>query len=306
MSTNSRLSPSAVRKRFPKVVLLDNVELPPPIEFDVEDDATAVTKLPESKSSFFCGTQPREVALMFLKQYFDAFDADKRDPLMDAYHDSCRFSLSVALSNRGSNERLHLWMPDSRNLLRTARERQATLLRSGKLEVLGALARLPKTRHDSNSMTVDVPVANERLMQITVSGVLKEREERHSPIRAFTRVFVIVPFGGGFCVINEMLSVTTATTEQIKAAFKVAAPTPSPSPIPHVQTVPGVAPPAAGVVSEEVQKQMTIQLAAVTGMNGYWALKCLQENAFNYDRSLVVFNQLKLEGKVPAEAFVPA
>ncbi|KAF0296691.1 Programmed cell death 6-interacting protein [Amphibalanus amphitrite] len=96
---------SAVRKRFPKVILLDNVELPPPIEFDVEDDAAAVTKLPESKSSYFCGTQPRDIALMFLKQYFDVFDADKRDPLMDAYHDNCRFSLSVSLGHRNSNER---------------------------------------------------------------------------------------------------------------------------------------------------------------------------------------------------------
>ncbi|XP_043204068.1 nuclear RNA export factor 1-like isoform X1 [Amphibalanus amphitrite] len=297
---------SAVRKRFPKVILLDNVELPPPIEFDVEDDAAAVTKLPESKSSYFCGTQPRDIALMFLKQYFDVFDADKRDPLMDAYHDNCRFSLSVSLGHRNSNERLNLWLPDSRNLLRTARERQAALLRSGKLEVLGALARLPKTQHDSNSFTVDVPVANERLMQISVSGVLKEREERHSPIRAFSRVFVIVPQGQGFCVVNEMLSISVATPEQIKGAFKAAAPTPSPSPIPHVPVVPGVAPPPVGVVSEDVQKQMTVQLATVTGMNPHWALKCLQENSFDYDRSLLVFNQLKVEGKVPPEAFLPA
>ena len=46
-----------------------------------------------------------DIALMFLKQYFDVFDADKRDPLIDAYHDGCRFSLSVALGNRGNNER---------------------------------------------------------------------------------------------------------------------------------------------------------------------------------------------------------
>ncbi|XP_037073313.1 nuclear RNA export factor 1-like [Pollicipes pollicipes] len=207
---------SAVRKRFPKIVLLDNVELPPPIEFDVEDDSVAAKKLPESKSSFFCGSQPRDIALMFLKQYFDVFDADKRDALMDAYHERCRFSLSVSLPPRNSSDRLHTWMSDSRNLQRTARERQAALLRSGKLEVLGALARLPKTQHDSNSFTVDVPVANERLMQISVCGVLKEREERHTPVRAFSRVFVIVPHGQGFCVINEMLVVTPATTEQIK------------------------------------------------------------------------------------------
>ena len=34
--------------------------------------------------------------------------------------------------------------------------------------------------------------------------------------------------------------------------------------------------------------------------------RCLEENAFNYDRALQVFNQLKLENKVPPEAFLPA
>lgn len=52
------------------------------------------------------------------------------------------------------------WMQDSRNLLRVSRERQGSLLRNGKLEVLGALARLPKTQHDTNSFTIDIPVAN--------------------------------------------------------------------------------------------------------------------------------------------------
>ena len=56
-------------------------------------------------------------------------------------------------------------------------------------------------------------------MQISVSGVLREREERHSPVRAFSRVFVIVPHGQGFCVVNEMLSVTAASSEQIKVRW---------------------------------------------------------------------------------------
>lgn len=46
-----------------------------------------------------------DVALMFLKQYIEVFDADKRDQLIDAYHEQCRFSLVVCLPSRGTVEK---------------------------------------------------------------------------------------------------------------------------------------------------------------------------------------------------------
>lgn len=58
------------------------------------------------------------------------------------------------------------------------------------------------------------------LIVASVTGVFRERGERNALIRAFQRVFVIVPSSTGFCIVNEQLHVTSATPEQVKSAFK--------------------------------------------------------------------------------------
>ena len=55
---------------------------------------------------------------------------------------------------------------------------------------------------------------------VSVTGVFRERAERNAMLRAFQRVFVIVPSAAGLCIVNEQLHVTLATSEQIKSAFK--------------------------------------------------------------------------------------
>lgn len=54
---------------------------------------------------------------------------------------------------------------------------------------------------------------------MSVSGLFLEQGPRtNQPLRSFSRVFVIVPFGAGFCIINEQLFVTNATEEQSKVS----------------------------------------------------------------------------------------
>lgn len=56
---------------------------------------------------------------------------------------------------------------------------------------------------------------------MSVTGIFRERVERHSHIRWFQRIFVIIPSSsGGFCIVNEQIHITCATPEQIKASFK--------------------------------------------------------------------------------------
>jgi nuclear RNA export factor len=55
---------------------------------------------------------------------------------------------------------------------------------------------------------------------MSVSGLFLEHGPRtNQPLRSFSRVFVIVPFGAGFCIINEQLFVTNATEEQSKVSL---------------------------------------------------------------------------------------
>jgi hypothetical protein len=52
---------------------------------------------------------------------------------------------------------------------------------------------------------------------MSVAGIFLERDaSKNQPVRSFSRVFVIVPFGDGFCIANEQLFVTNATDEQKK------------------------------------------------------------------------------------------
>lgn len=288
---------SAVRKRFPKVVLLDDVELPPPVKFDLDDSETEI-KLPPPCRTFFSNAQYSDIVLAFLKQYFEVFDSDKRDALVDAYHDCGNFSLSVVSSKASGIEKFQSWVSSSRNVLRVSLERATSLLRCGKLSVVGALARLPASQHDTSSFSVDVPLANERLMQAVVTGVFREREEKHQPIRAFSRSFILVPFGAGLCIVNDMLQIQHPTSEQIKGCFRVTAPTPSPSPVPTA--------PSASPAAIQSRDEMIRSFCAFSGMNLEWSTKCLEENAFNLEASAQSFNRLKLEGKIPEAAFVQA
>ena len=95
-----------------------------------------------------------------------------------------------------------------------------TYLRKGKLAICAFLAELPKSEHDVTSFTLDIPFATERLMSFTVSGIFREPENQGGTagqiIRHFNRVFVVVPHGQGFCIVNDMLYVTIPTHRQKK------------------------------------------------------------------------------------------
>jgi hypothetical protein len=56
-----------------------------------------------------------------------------------------------------------------------------------------------------------------KLITISVAGLFLERGlSKDEPLRSFSRVFMIVPHGDGFCIINEQMFVTNATDEQRK------------------------------------------------------------------------------------------
>ena len=95
-----------------------------------------------------------------------------------------------------------------------------TYLRKGKLAICAFLAELPKSEHDVTSFTLDIPFATERLMSFSVSGIFREPENQGGQagqiIRHFNRVFVVVPHGQGFCIVNDMLYITIPTHRQKK------------------------------------------------------------------------------------------
>jgi nuclear RNA export factor len=290
-----------VRKRFPKVLKLDGVDLSPPILFDVNEDF----RMPASKGHYVRTEDAKSMARQFLEQYFQLYDSDNREQLVSAYHSEAMFSMTSTYppgQSSTTTPKLMNYISDSRNLLRVKDSvRRQKLLYQGKMAVVTGLSKLPKTQHDPHSFTVDVTLFTPQVIMMSISGLFLEQGPRtNQPLRSFNRVFVIVPFGAGFCIINEQLFVTNATEEQSKVAFKTSAPIAVSPPAP----LPVAASPPVTLVDESAKQQLMETFAAQSGMNVAWARKCLDETGWDIQQAMYVFTELNKQGTIPAEAFI--
>lgn len=277
---------ASIRKIFPKLQQLDGKELPKEISFD-DDEVTASTDIPASIPKMVKNEAASGVVLTFLEQFFKLYDSDNRQPLLDAYHESAMFSLSAY----GRHEQLSSYIPESRNLKRVEYEKKRhDLLRRGRLSVVAFLSKLPKTEHDMNTFTLDVPFTSESLMTFTVTGCFRERDTKQSNIKHFNRCFLVVPQNAGFCIINETLFICAATDISNRKAFV------NPPPVVAV---------AAPVPEIDVAAKQTLALAfsEKSGMNIEFSAKCLEENSWDFDKAAVVFSEAKAKGIIPPEAF---
>ncbi|CAH0686369.1 unnamed protein product [Spodoptera exigua] len=293
---------SDVRKKFPKLTKLDGVDLPPAIGFDVLEDVS----LPPRQQSFLVDPAGQDFVREFLTQYFAIYDADSRQPLLEAYHEHATMSMAASyLTNDNRNaatQRLNAYITNSRNITRiTEREARRRYLRTGRLQVVSFLSDLPKTTHDLMGFAVDLLVYTPAMIVLTMNGVFKETTTNGNPMRSFHRTFVIVPTpGGGFCIINDMLFITNTTKEQEEKAFVSGVPVEPTPPTPAPTPTPAMVQPSP----DEQQKMMLTMLSQQTGMNDHWSVNCLEQTGWDFQRALFVFNQLNTEGKIPPEAFI--
>ncbi|KAI5736303.1 hypothetical protein M8J76_001976 [Diaphorina citri] len=284
---------SEVRKIFPKLLKLDDIQLPPPIVFDLEDNI----ELPKPQGSFLCHPEARDILRAFLEQYFALFDTESRAGLIDAYHENAQYSL-VVTQGLGNNHLLNNMLANSRNLLRIEEpQRQKSLLSVGKADILRALRFLPATKHDLLSFTCDCPLYTPGLIQFSVCGLYEEittgTKNKSKLIRAFNRAFLLVPrSGGGFAITNDQLFITSATPEQAEKAFS--------SQVTASEST------CSTPVSNEIliKQNMVKALSQVSGMNLNFSEKCLNEVQWDYDQAVTIFNQLKAKNALPSEAFI--
>lgn len=305
---------SEVRKRFPKCIKLDGIDLPPPISFDISEE----THLPDGQQTFLCNSEGEVIVRQFLEQYFQIYDTENRQPLLQAYHEHAVFSLTMAYPYGYGKEKNVSWLnwynTDNRNILKlTDGDRRFKLLRQGHLSVVSYLQEMPQTKHDIHSFTVDLTIFTPHMISLTISGMYKELKSGHKipPTRFFFRTLVIVPAGTGFCIANDLLHVSNATPDQAKEAFKTpslptppsgtAAPpsTPEASPI-----IPPVSVAVSPILDKSTKEEMVKQIALKTGMNWEWSLKCLEGNDWDFVRAVGVFENLQSQGRIPVDAFV--
>ncbi|CAH1388536.1 unnamed protein product [Nezara viridula] len=300
----------AVRQRFPKVVKLDGLDLPPPILFDVEDEG----RLPMSRPSFLASEEGAIVVRQFIEQYYFLYDAEgSREPLHQAYHDSALFSLDAYAPPGEPYGQMGPYLAESRNLTRVSNlDRRVRLMKKGKLSIVEALNHLPRTKHYPTTFHIDLVIFTPQLIQLNVCGLFSETTKK-TPMKYFNRVFLIVPAGSGFCIINDQLTVLLATSEQVKKYNKLkaeaaAAAAAQPEVPPAIVPVPEVVPVNAAIPVVEpdlaMKQQMVTTLSANSGMNLIWSEKCLNETNWNFEQAMFAFNKLQKAGSIPAEAFV--
>ncbi|XP_057318714.1 nuclear RNA export factor 1-like [Microplitis mediator] len=309
---------SDVRKKFPKLLRLDGMELPKPILFDVAEEGIQV---PPTQKVFAKNGEALKVAEQFMLQYFTIFDSDSRQPLLDAYHEHAFFSLTVAPCP--TIQKFNKYTPDNRNLFRSSdTSRRTKLLKQGRLPVVSFISELPKTQHYLNSFTMDIGAVTPSTIMITVTGLFKEVGTKDQAIRYFDRSFIIVKYGSGYCIKNEQLHLAHPTPTQERQvinspqnsiAEQAAAAQASVQQVPQqqqqqqpqqqLQAQPQPSTSGTSEPNQQLQHQMTVALMEQTKMNLEWSFKCLQEVQWNFDTAIRAFNEFFQAGRIPPEAF---
>lgn len=102
----------------------------------------------------------------------------------------------------------------SHNLLKISELDSETLLKYGGQPIVSQLQQLPKTQHAPSSMKIDVPYTTPYLMVVVITGQLQEYHDdgdggTNQVTCDFDRTFLMIPFGAGCVIINDMFHVTS-------------------------------------------------------------------------------------------------
>ena len=235
-----------------------------------------------------------ELISAFLKQFFKVYDSDDREPLVHAYHEQAKMSMSAAFNKSMPDETVtKYYIQDSRNLQKDALKKypgkRDRLLLQRRTQIVGFLEGLPKTQHDITSFTLDVIVATEVMVSFTVTGTFRERTEK-APIKHFSRMFVAMRQGDGLSIVNDSLFLTHATNEQSKVhTLKIAF-------SPYLEQF-------TTFVFHFQKTKCLFAMADKSKMNLEWSKQCLDDQNWDLEKALQAFKSAKLEGKIPKEAY---
>ncbi|KAL5365603.1 hypothetical protein BJX96DRAFT_159403 [Aspergillus floccosus] len=317
-------------KWYPKLRILNNVE----VRTVEEVAAQKKTPIPVQAPYFIDETQ---IAENFIKSFFVGYDNNRNDLLNGVYDKDSIFSLNVnTTAPRAQQTETAGWdsyIKKSRNLLRIS-HLPARMSRTyhGVEKIRELWNSLPPTRHPDivasrNEWLVEcfpVPGLPDSTGQSTtgVGGLLimthgkfEELIGGKIEIRSFDRTFILGPGGGvgGIRVINDILCLRAyggheawsvenpAVVPPGLSATPVAAPG-APAPAPE-----GFGMPAPGKPETQVQQeQLVMQMSANTNMTLPYSEAALSGNGWNMEAALRNFEELKAQGQLPADAFLPA
>ena len=96
---------------------------------------------------------------------------------IDAYHEEALMSFSSSFNRSIRDDSVKRYIGESRNLQVIQEYKRSQLIHQKRVQIVGFLDKLPKTKHDITSFTLDVPFVNVNenggILSFTVTGVFK-------------------------------------------------------------------------------------------------------------------------------------
>lgn len=241
----------------------------------------------------------------FVKNYYELFDQPGRPNLENQYSSEAFFSFSATYP-----------LPTvGRNLLEVREpENRISLLVHDKGNITRALATFPPTEHPISNLNTDVPfyVANPMYvtsLQLIVSGVFKDTSQATDPLRAFTRVFALKLASidkqnePNYEIYNDLFMIQPPTPDQIKKYHQE---TEKKRLTTNQQQ--GRPNPLATNLPSRLSRSRDESIQAImarTRMNKAHSVKLLEENDWDENKSMEVFNELFTSNRIPQECFAP-
>ncbi|KIJ67053.1 hypothetical protein HYDPIDRAFT_128640 [Hydnomerulius pinastri MD-312] len=200
-------------------------------------------------------------------------------------------------------------------------------LHLGSEAAIRAMSALPKTKHEitgsPEKFCIDAwPVGQGENLKLFVSLHGQFSEEPSQGIRSFDRAFVLAPAppgsrakvnGWDVMILSDQWCIRSYSSHEAwrPGPMRVQAGEPSASqPLPQQSTsTPSAIPPQAQAQLQETlstfaepQRGLIMQVCQRTGLNAKFAVDCLESNAWNFDRAIANFEQVK--GALSRDAFL--
>lgn len=300
-NSNPEKYQSEILRRFKTIQYLDRNKVEPLISFGLPVEKY---KLPSIKGNLYDSPRNQAITEEFLKIYFECFDKN-RDNLLAIYTKDSYFSLTTTISHsfRGAvkdrNSPESIYKRNDRNLNKVKDlDRRSNFLFQGPADIVHFLKTLPQTQHKIDDLRIDaflLNLSNNQLLEVTLHGSFVESNPNNlATNRSYDRTFLLVPApqnpqGLKALILNDQFHVRD---------FHQPMPQPTATETPNLSTpAPQINIPMNQnsilnpplIQEKPSQDQLVLKLEAQTRLKRPFAVQCLQENNWDYDKSLQAF-----------------
>ncbi|KRX48345.1 Nuclear RNA export factor 1 [Trichinella murrelli] len=317
IAQQSLMASLAMLSVFPQLTLLDGVPVvkEETVNFglDVPTASAAQINWPPALGSFLVNDELKDLLIRFFMEYYSCFDStetSQREKLLHAYTKTSLFSLTA--DQRTALRNLYR---DSHNIVRISvwKSFRDRLVKRGHMNIVGHLSSaFPRTQHDPSSFLLDIFFVSGDLIGCCMNGSLKMISEGEPDVfLLFTRSFILRRVTAqGLCIENDMINVRNVSEEELRSYTTTVQNALNAPPQVNQQIGQITSPSVSNNTSVNLGSQVAQSPVAMgellsreTNLRLEWAMKCLEDNGWQYNDAKNAFLRLLEQGNVPPQAF---